>query len=34
MGFVLSYWLPAVGVSTYRGPTRVIPASADPALRA
>jgi hypothetical protein len=37
MGFVLSYWLLAVGVSTYRGATRgatrITPAAADPALR-
>ncbi|MDQ0687774.1 hypothetical protein QFZ56_006737 [Streptomyces achromogenes] len=34
MGFVLSYWLLAVGISTYRSAARVAPAAAAPALRA
>ncbi|MGW1273441.1 hypothetical protein [Streptomyces sp. NPDC002491] len=34
MGFVLSYWLLAVGISTYRGAARVAPAAAAPAVRA
>ncbi|MCX5262472.1 hypothetical protein [Streptomyces sp. NBC_00199] len=34
MGFLLSYWLLAVGISTYRGAARVTPAPAAPALRA
>ena len=34
MGFVLSYWLLAVGISTYRGAVRVARAAAAPALRA
>ncbi|MFI5799734.1 hypothetical protein [Streptomyces sp. NPDC051677] len=33
MGAVLSYWLLAVGVSTYRSATRVTPAAKAPALQ-